>query len=379
MRYFFLAGEASGDLHSGNLARELHFLDDAAMLCGWGGDQMKSAGVDILTGLDRLSFMGFWEVVKKLPEIFRLFRKIKKDISTFRPDVVVLVDYPGFNLRLAKWLKKEGYKVAWYISPQLWAWRPGRVKIIRDNVDLLMVILPFEAAFYAQHGVKAHYVGHPLMDMKIEQLPTQSTNTSVLPGNSGPIALLPGSRKQEIVRLLPVMLETAALLGQEKFVIAGLSSLGKSIYKEQVFPPNVSIEYDHTYEILSASRAALVTSGTATLETAMLGIPQVVVYKGSRISFLIARQLVKVPFISLVNLITGKAVVPELIQQTCTADNIRRKLLPLLSGSPEKDTLLKGYELLYAQLGKAGASRNAAELLVEFALNKKVLPKKQDS
>lgn len=326
---------------------------------GWGGGQMQKAGVEIFTGLEDHSIMGFWEVARQLPRIRKLFKKAKSDILAFSPDVVVLVDYPGFNLRLAKWLKKHHFKVAWYISPQLWAWHPGRAETIRKYVDLMMVILPFEVPFYAERGITAHFVGHPLLDIIPEK--------NLLTDTKEHIALLPGSRKQEIERMLPVMLELARLLPAEKFIVAGMGTAVAELYNAFPMPANVEIEYNNTASILRSARAAVVTSGTATLETALYGTPQVVVYKAGRISYILGRLLVKVPFISLVNLIAGKAVVAELIQGKCTPSEILLHLQPLLQDGLARSEIKANYAELRKHLGEPGASKKAAMLLHEFA------------
>jgi lipid-A-disaccharide synthase len=361
MRYFFLAGEPSGDLHTGNLVRALRVKDPDAVLQGWGGEHMRQAGVKVTTDVNELAFMGFWEVLKNLRHIRQLFKRVKQEITAFRPDVVVLVDYPGFNLRMAKWLKKQGIKVAWYISPQLWAWRPGRAEIIRENVGLMMVILPFEEQFYADRGIKVEYVGHPLVDV----IPTMDDGRWTMDGRNY-VALLPGSRAQELRYLLPLMYEVARKMPEQQFVVAGRSALGEAAYRQWPLPDNVEVQLDRTYPILQQAKAAIVTSGTATLETALWQVPQVVVYKTGGISYRIARRVVQVPYISLANLIAGKQVVPELIQYDCTPERVIQALQPLLSDTETVHAINQGYALLRQQIGGPGAAEKAAGLVYGF-------------
>lgn len=359
MRYFFLAGEPSGDLHTGNLAKALREKDPDAVMLGWGGEHMRQAGVQVTTDVNELAFMGFWEVLKNLRRIRQLFKIAKQEIIAFRPDVVVLVDYPGFNLRMARWLKKQQIKVAWYISPQLWAWRPGRAEIIRENVGLMMVVLPFEEEFYADRGMKVEYVGHPLLDV----IPSTVHSPR---STEGYVALLPGSRVQELKYMLPLMYEVARQMPEQQFVVAGRSALGEAAYRQWELPDNVQLQFDNTYPILQQAQAAIVASGTATLETALWHVPQLVVYKAGGLSYHIARRLVKVPYISLVNLIAGKQVVPELIQNECTPERVVQALLPLLSDSATVSAMNEGYGLIREQLGGPGASEKAAGLVYRF-------------
>jgi lipid-A-disaccharide synthase len=353
VKYYIIAGEASGDLHAGNLVKEISRVDNNAIFRGVGGEHLKSKGVSLSFGLERLAFMGFYEVLKNLRTIRKNFHDIKNDILSFKPDAVILVDYPGFNLRMAKWCKLNGFKVIYYISPQIWAWNEKRVETIKKYVDLMLCILPFEKAFYEKHQYpNAHYVGHPLLDIVLNNFAaTDSESVS-----QDFIALLPGSRKQEIAKLLPVMLETARNFPAEKFVIAGISRL-KTFYSAEL-PPNVSIEYDKLQDILRGSKAAVVCSGTATLETAMQNVPQVVIYKTSWLNYTIGKRLAKVDFISLPNLIANEKIVTELIQHDCNSENISRELKHLL----EKKSGQMYFPMLQ-KIGERGASGKAAQLI----------------
>lgn len=355
MKYFIIAGEASGDLHGSNVVKEIYKLDKLAVFKGIGGDLLKDNQVEILFGLDRLAFMGFYEVLKNLRTIRRNFKEIKQAILDFKPDVVILLDYPGFNLRMAKWCKQHGFKVAYYISPQIWAWKKNRVEVVKKYVDIMLCILPFEKAFYEKHGYKnVHFVGHPLLDIfpndKIIQHSTFNIQRSSL------IALLPGSRKQEINSLLPLMLQSAQNFPTEKFIITGISRL-KDLYPKS-FPANVTLVFDKTHEILQNAKAAIVCSGTATLETALFNVPQVVIYKTSWLNYQIGKRLAKVDFISLPNLIANQKVVTELIQQDCNVTQITSELKNLLQNSNPHF-----YEALQMKIGENGASAKAARLI----------------
>lgn len=359
LRYYLIAGEASGDLHGAGLVRELRRLDPQAVIRGWGGERMAAAGAEIVKDYRELAFMGFVEVVKNLGTILRNFRECRRDIEAFAPDRIVLIDYPGFNLRMAKWARPRGYDITYYISPQLWAWHSSRVRQVKKNVDRMLVILPFEEAFYAEYGVKATFVGHPLLDV-IE--PTG-------PGSGTHVALLPGSRSQEISRTLPVMLEAAASRPAERYVIAAAPGQNPSVYRELVegnpSPPNVEVVTGDTYGILGGARAALVTSGTATLETALFGVPQVVCYRGGALNYWLARRLVadRIKYISLVNLVMDAEVVPELIQDELTPERLGMELDKILNGDQrgeQRRQLLR----LRQKLGSGGAARRAATAIV---------------
>ena len=372
MQYYIIAGEASGDLHGSNLIKELHKLDAAANIRCWGGNKMEAAGATLVKHYRGLAFMGFIEVITNLRTIFRNIHLCKKDILANRPDVLILIDYPGFNLRIAKWAKQQRLKIVYYISPQVWAWKENRVKGIKENVDKMLVILPFEKDFYKKWNYEVEYVGHPLVQvvdsfmMTVDSKAQPTTNNQQLTTNI--IALLPGSRKQEILKKLPIMLEVAKHFPDYQFIVAKAPGLEENFYNELLAPyKNVSSAVNKTYELLSQSTAALVTSGTATLETALFGVPEVVCYKGSSISYQIAKRLVKIKYICLVNLIMDKEVVKELIQQELTVKNLAKELKDLLSNPAKQEQLKKDYTELKNLLSQGGhASANAAKNIYNF-------------
>ena len=365
MKYYIIAGEASGDLHGSNLIKELRKLDNDAVIRAWGGDKMKASGAELVKHYRDLAFMGFIEVIKNLPAILENLKFCKKDILQFQPDVLVLIDYPGFNLRVAKWAKRQGLKIIYYISPQVWAWKEGRVKTIKQIVDKMLVILPFEEKFYQQWDYKVEYVGHPLVQVINEFLESHPKQKI---GNKPIIALLPGSRKQEVAKKLPLMLEASKKFMDYQFVVAKTSSLDDEFYSEFLRNfPGVTAVQDQTYTLLSQAVAALVTSGTATLETALFGVPEVVCYKGSSVSYEIAKRLIKIKYISLVNLIMDKPVVKELIQNELTVDNIVRELNTILHDPNKIQQVKKDYSNLKTLLQKeSNASGRAAREIVGF-------------
>ena len=377
MQYYIIAGEASGDLHGSNLIKELQLLDSLASIRCWGGDKMQATGATLVKHYKHLAFMGFVEVIKNLWTIFKNLDYCKKDILAYKPDALILIDYPGFNLRMAEWAKQQGIKVIYYISPQVWAWKESRVKGIKKSVDKMLVILPFEKEFYKQLQYEVEYVGHPLVQV-IDEFNNEYLNnasmykTSVFP-NEGVnlIALLPGSRKQEIIKKLPIMLQVAKYFPDYHFVVAKAPGLDASFYNELLAPyKNVSSVVNKTYELLSQSKAALVTSGTATLETALFNVPEVICYKGNALSFQIARWLIKIKYICLVNLILDREVVKELIQEKLTVDNIKTELNKILFDVAKQQQLQKDYEDLKSLLGKGGnASANAAGSIYKYLLN----------
>lgn len=374
MKFFIIAGEASGDLHASNLVKELAKLYPQASFRGWGGDRMSASGVVITKHIKELAFMGFLEVLKNLRTIVRNFKIIKQEILSYNPDLVILIDYPGFNLRLAKFLHEKNFPVVYYISPQVWAWKSSRVKKIKKYVGLMLVILPFEKSFYEKWNYEVTYVGHPLLD-EIKPAEPLIANPSSHK-NKSRIALLPGSRKQEIKYMLPVMLQAATDFSEYDVVVAGLSSIGKELYQEIMAGYNARLEMDKTYEILQNSYAALVTSGTATLETALFNVPQVVCYRGGYISYLIAKQLVDVPFISLVNLIAHKEVVKELIQADMNPLRLKVELERILT--PHINAAIRiEYDSLKELLGGSGASGRAAKKIGEYI--SEVMPQKSHS
>src|SRR6476469_8236925 len=322
MKYYIIAGEASGDLHGSNLIKELKQRDAHSQIRCWGGDQMQAAGATVVKHYKELAFMGFAEVVKNLPTILSNIKFCKEDITAFQPDVLVLIDYPGFNLRIAKWAKAHDYKVVYYISPQVWAWKENRVKLIRDVVDKMLVILPFEKEFYeTKWDYKVEYIGHPLVQVIDDFLARHTSQQKLFQKHI--VALLPGSRQQEVAKKLPLMLEASKAFPQYQFVVAKAAALDDSFYQTFLSSySNVATLKNETYTLLAQATAALVTSGTATLETALFGVPQVVCYKGSAVSYQIAKRMVKIKYISMVNLIMDKQVVTELIQTDLTTENI---------------------------------------------------------
>lgn len=326
------------------------------------------AGVPVKHTRD-LAFMGFWEVLINLKTILENLRFCKKDLLSFNPDVLILIDYPGFNLRMAKFAKKHGIKIVYYISPQIWAWKQSRIRTIKQTVDKMLVILPFEREFYKRFGMDVEFVGHPLLD---EVLPLKSSNRydGFLDENSLPgkplVALLPGSRRQEVSRMLKGMTEISEEFPEHQFVVAGVSSLGKEFYKGFVQSENVSVVYDQTYALLTNAKAALVASGTATLETALFGVPQAVCYKANPLSVFIARRLVKIKYISLVNLIMNTPILKELIQKEFDQKTLKNELKQLLYDQGYREKMKSSYLLLEQKLGGTGASENAAKIITKL-------------
>ncbi len=368
MKYYIIAGEASGDLHGSNLIKELNVLDNNAIIRCWGGDLMKKEGGVLVKHYRDLAFMGFIEVIKNLPTIIKNLTFCKRDIEQFKPDILILIDYPGFNLRMAKWAKIKEYKVVYYISPQIWAWKENRIHKIKKYTDKMLVILPFEKAFYQKWNYDTDYVGHPLVEV-IEKYKSSANQSTASYGNKAVIALLPGSRKQEILQKLPIMLEVSVHFPQYQFVVAKAPGLEDSFYEKLLNKyKNVTSINNQTYQLLSCASAALVTSGTATLETALFGVPEIICYKGSNISYQIAKRLIKIKFIGLVNLIMEKEVVKELIQDELTVENISKELNLLMNNEERKNKIKEDYALLKNLLSKGGpASKNAANIIFSFA------------
>ncbi|MEK7256133.1 MAG: lipid-A-disaccharide synthase [Bacteroidota bacterium] len=371
MKYYLIAGEASGDLHGSNLLKALKKEDPTATFRCWGGDLMAAAGATLVKHYRELAFMGFLEVVKNLPTIARNFRFCKKDILDFQPDVLILIDYPGFNLRMATWAKKQGIRVFYYISPQLWAWHTSRVKIIREAVDRMFVILPFEKDFYQKHGVEVDFAGHPLMDviaLQGEQATDDFFEKNGLKKGKPIVALLPGSRRQEITRMLGTMLQMPALFPDYQFIVAGAPSVERSFY-EPFLKQNqgVFLVENQTYALLRHAAVALVTSGTATLETALFNVAQVVCYRGNKLSYLLARLLVSrdLKFISMVNLLAERQLVAELIQDDLTVEKLAAELKKLLEMETRRE-ILEGYAEIRKRLGEPGASARVAKRMVEL-------------
>lgn len=366
MKYYLISGEASGDLHGSNLIREILKIDPAANIRCWGGDMMKEAGGTIVVHYKERAFMGFIEVLANLRKILQYLKLCKKDILDFQPDVIVFIDYPGFNLPIAAFAKEKGFKTVFYISPQVWAWKENRVHKIKKNIDQMLVILPFEKVFYQKWNYEVTYVGHPLVEV-IDTF--KKNNPDIKPGEQTTIALLPGSREQEIRKKLPIMLEVTKNYPKFKFIVAQAPSIDKSFYELLAKDyDNIEFVQGRTYEILMRSHAALVTSGTATLETALFGIPQVVCYKGSSISYQIAKRLIRVPYISLVNLILDKPAVKELIQHDLTSQNLKLELDKILIDEDHLQRIIHDYQRLKRILSEGGnASKKAASIITAQA------------
>lgn len=358
MRYYLLAGEASGDLHGSNLIQALKQQDPSAQFQGFGGDRMQAAGMSLKKHFSELAFMGFWEVVKNIRTIKRNLAVAKKDIAQYQPDVLILIDYPGFNMRIAPFAKKLGIKVVYYITPQVWAWKQSRVKKLKNDTDLLLPILPFEESFFAQHGASATFVGHPLLD-------ELATSPRGVESEKPLIALLPGSRKQEIAKMLPLMMRMSAHFEDYDFIIAGAPSIPNAFYRSLTGDSYMPIASGKTYEVLKGAKAAIITSGTATLEAAILEVPQVVCYQTSPFSYVVGKWLVKVPYISLVNLIANKPLVTELVQADYTEEKLQAAVQRLLN-KEHRTALVKDYQSLKKQLGGQGASERAAKAITQL-------------
>lgn len=369
MKYYIIAGEASGDLHASNLMKAIRERDPQADFRCWGGDLMEAAGGDIVKHYKELAFMGFWEVFMNLNTILRNFKICQTDILLYEPDVVILVDYPGFNLHMAKFAKEQGLKVIYYISPQIWAWKKNRIKKIKKYVDEMMVILPFEEEFYAKNGMKVHYVGHPLLDAVSKDL---HQSDEVLRfreqhelDDREIVALLPGSRKQEITAILPQMLKMIPLFPQYQFVVSVVDWQPAGLYDRFLKKYSVKTVKGSAYPLLANAKAAIVASGTATLETAMIGTPEVVCYAGNELSYIIAKQLITgIKYISLVNLIMDKKVVTELIQHDYDTPHLREELRKITEDPTHIAEMKADYKKLETLLGDGSASANAAEIVI---------------
>jgi len=372
MKYYIIAGEASGDLHASNLIKEIRKSDSGAVFRGWGGDRMLEAGAKVVTHYRDVAFMGFTEVLLHLPAIMKNIDRCRKDILTFRPDALILIDYPGFNLRMAKFAQNHHIRVFYYISPQVWAWKSSRVKKIRKYVERMFVILPFEKDFYARYHYPVDFVGHPLLDAITPGYPFMDPASfrDRFGLDARPIvALLPGSRKQEIGRILPAMIAMAGDFTAYQFVIGGMSSVSRNIYEAVMKKNDIRIIFDHTYDLVKNAHAAIVASGTATLETALLATPQVICYRGGYLSFQIARCLVDVRHIGLVNLIMDRAIVKELIQNDFNPGNLKAELSRLLYDEGYRAGIRDDYQHLVMKLGGSGASARTAAIIVTALKN----------
>jgi lipid-A-disaccharide synthase len=368
MKYYIIVGEASGDLHASNLMKALLLEDRHSEFRFWGGDLMQEAGGTLVKHYRDLAFMGFAEVIKNLRTILNNIKFCKQDILNYQPDVLILVDYPGFNMRIAEFAKRNGISVHYYISPQIWAWKENRIKKIKRDVDEMYVILPFEKDFYEiKHKFPVHFVGHPLLDAVADrvQIDIQSFRAEYNLNDKPIIALLPGSRKQEIAKMLSVMLKMVDKFDDYQFVIGGAPSQKLSFYEQFINRDNVVIVENRTYDLLSVSHAALVTSGTATLETAIFKVPEVVCYKGSVISYQIGKRLVKnIKYISLVNLILDKEAVTELIQDQFNEKKLEDELYKILDYK-NRERIFDDYYELEQKLGGKGASMETAKLIIK--------------
>lgn len=367
MKYYLIAGEASGDLHGSNLMKALQKKDPDAEFRFWGGDLMQDVGGTPVKHYRELAFMGFWEVITNLRTIMKNISFCKKDIQEYQPDAIIFIDYPGFNFRIAKWAKKQGIPTHYYISPQIWAWKEGRIKDIKRDVDELYVILPFEKEFYEEkHDYHVHFVGHPLLDVIENRTPVsfkEFTDAHKL-SDKPIVALLPGSRSQEINKMLSTMLKVVRFFPDYQFVIAGAPGKDEDFYRPFMEQYEVNLVMNATYDLLDVASAAMVTSGTATLETALFRVPEVVCYKGHWISYQIAKRVIHLEYISLVNLIMDREVIRELIQSQFNPNSLRWELHRLLDPK-HHDLILEDYDRLRTRLGGAGASDRTAELIVE--------------
>ena len=369
MKYYLIAGEASGDLHGANLMKTLKEVDVAADFRFYGGDLMQAQGGTLVKHYAEMAFMGFLEVALNILSILENIKKCKEDLLLHQPDVLILIDFPGFNLKIAKFAKEQGIKVYYYISPKVWAWNQKRVLKIKRDVDKMFCILPFEVDFYQKWGMEVDYVGNPLLDAIQAFTPNPNFKKDNNLSDKPIIALLPGSRKQELKYILPDMLSIVSSFPNHQFVIAGAPSFNLSFYQNFLKELKIPIVFNATYDLLTVAHAALVTSGTATLETALFKIPQVVLYKGSKISIGIAKMLVKIRFISLVNLIMDTKIVTELIQEDCNLTNLSKELSDIIT-EPKRSEMLANYELLAELMGKPGASEKTAKLIYQYLLAK---------
>ena len=365
MKYYLVAGEASGDLHGSNLMKELKKLDKDADFRFFGGDLMQAQSGTLVKHYKDMAFMGFLEVLLNFRIILKNINFCKKDLMAYQPDVLILIDFPGFNLKIAEYVKNKGIKVFYYISPKVWAWNQKRVLKIKKIVDKMFCILPFEVEFYKEWGMDIDYVGNPLLDAVTAFNPNPNFKKENSLEGDKIIALLPGSRKQELNFLLPEMVAVTSNFPEYKFVIAGAPSFAKGNYDDYLQGKNIPVIFDQTYDLLNVAEAAIVTSGTATLETALFNVPQIVVYKGGKISLAIARFLVKIKFISLVNLIVNRQIVKELIQEDCNPRKISEELEMILSATG-REQMLNNYKELHQRMGEPGASEKTAKLMFSY-------------
>ncbi len=370
MKYYMVAGEASGDLHGANLMKALKEKAPQAQFRFFGGELMLAEGGELVKHYADMAFMGFAEVVINLRTILKNLKSCKNDIAEWQPDVLILIDFPGFNLKIAEFAKANGILVFYYISPKVWAWNQKRVLKIKRIVDHLFCILPFEVDFYKQWGMQVDYVGNPLLDAVAAFKPNADFYQQHQLNDKKIIALLPGSRRQEISRLLPDMVAVAGNWPDYQFIVAGAPSFDHTYYDQYLNETGIKILFNATYDLLNNAHAAIVASGTANLETALFDVPQIVVYKGNTISITIARALIKIRFISLVNLIMNEAVVKELIQQDCNPQKITEELDLIVNNKTYRNKMLENYKKLHDKMGKPGASEKTAGLIIRYATQK---------
>jgi len=367
MKYYLIAGERSGDLHGANLYNEIKKRDANAVAMGIGGGYMHDAGVKLSKNYEELALIGFLEIIEKLGVIRSALKQVKKELLEQKPDVLILIDYGGFNMRVAAFARKMGVKVFFYISPKIWAWNVKRAEKIKRFVDRMFVILPFEKDFYKKFNYEVDYVGNPILDAISQFVPNPNfLNENGLDEEKPIIAILPGSRSNEIESTLFRMLSILPAFPGHQFVVAGVDNYPSRYYEQFRRNGRVHVVYEQTYDLLHRAEMAVVTSGTATLETAILKVPQVVVYRVNPSSYLIIRMLIRVKFISLVNLIAEKEVVKELIQDDFSPANLRTELQKLKMGEPGRIAILQGYEEVIQRIGKPGASEKAAELMMGY-------------
>jgi len=368
MKYYIIAGEASGDLHGSNLMKALYKIDPEADIRFWGGDLMQHVGGVCVKHFKDLAFMGFVEVLLNIKTILNNISFCKSDILKFNPDKIIYIDYPGFNLRIAKWARKKHFQNHYYIAPQIWAWKENRIKEIKKNIDKLYVILPFEKPYFEdKHQFEVSYVGHPLLDAIKERTKTNKIDfiSQNQLSNKPIIAILPGSRKQEVNKMLTIMLSVLLDFPDYQFVIAGAPGLTQAFYQPFLKDKQIYLVQNKTYDLLDNSYAALVTSGTATLETALFKVPEIVCYKGNRISYEIAKRIIKLKYISLVNLIMNEEVVKELIQHEFNHKNLKKELQKILKNDHRENLLVK-YNQLIRILGEHGASQKVASEIFAY-------------
>lgn len=367
MRYYIVAGERSGDLHGSNLVKALKARDPQAQFRGFGGEYMQQAGVDLAVHYGEMAFMGLAELITNANKIKKYIRLCKEDILAYKPDVIILIDYGGFNLAIARFGKKNGIRIFYYIPPKYWAWYQRRALWLKPHVDRLFVILPFEKEFFKRFKWDADYVGNPVLDaVKAHVLDSQAKTESKLQANGPFIALLPGSRKQELKRIIPLMAKVVKRFPNHQFAVAAVNNLDQTWYQDLKNFQNVRLNFEDTYNLLQHSTAAIVTSGTATLETALFKVPQIVVYKANSISYWLAKGLINVEFISLVNLIAGREVVKEMIQSEANPENLSQELKRLLEDDVYRAKMLDGYDQIIKILDTGSASENAARLMVGY-------------